>query len=75
MTPPTNPDGKVEATAALPVLDAILAGLIVLPSMIEAVKGLVRLIDRLKNGESVSLEEVEASFADLRARSGRIQDA
>lgn len=57
------------------ILDGVMAGMVILPQMVEQFKRLVRLYDRIENGEVVTKEEVDAIFDDIDARSGRIQDA
>jgi len=57
------------------ILDGVMAGMVILPQMVEQFKRLVRLYDRIENGEVVTKEEVDAIFDDIDARSGRIQNA
>lgn len=46
-----------------------------LPEYLDAVKSIVRIMDRIDNDEEVSKEDYLAVFKDLQARSERIQSA
>lgn len=57
------------------LINGIIAGLTVAPHLVSQIKALVRMLDRLEAGDKITEGEVTEIFADLRARSERIQSA
>lgn len=65
----------MDSKAAVAIINGIIGALTIAPQLISQIKSLVRLLDRLESGGSVTEDEVQALFSDMGQRSRRIQDS
>jgi hypothetical protein len=65
----------MDKNTSIMLLNLMISITLKLPEYLDAVKSIVRIMDRIDNDEEVSKEDYLAVFKDLQARSERIQSA
>lgn len=65
----------MDRDTSLRIIDYVLTGIVITPAIIEKVANLIRLRQRIKDGETITVEDIDAALKPMDERSGRIQSA